>query len=111
MTSRIWLKHLAGYVLAGAIFLLLGAQANALTPAGTEIRNQSVATYKDANDQPQISTSNEVINIVDKVFGLEILPNKTDGTGAPFNYTNTPKVRKMPLKVQGMATCGYFISV
>jgi 23S rRNA A1618 N6-methylase RlmF len=61
MTSRFWLKQMAGYVLAGAIFLLLGAQAYALTPAGTEIRNQSVATYKDANQQNQISTSNEVL--------------------------------------------------
>ena len=91
MTSRIWLKKMAGYILASAFFLLLGAQANAsLTPAGTEIRNQSVATYKDANQQNQISTSNEVINIVAPVYGLEILPNKSPEDVVPFNYLGTP---------------------
>jgi hypothetical protein len=89
-----WSRRLLGSVLIGIASLYLGLQAQiraaSLTPAGTEIRNQSVATYKDANDQPQISTSNEVINIVDKVFALEILPDKTGGTDAPFNYTDTP---------------------
>lgn len=86
-----WTRHLLSSVIAGAVSLFLGVQAYAaMTPAGTEIRNQSVATYRDINEQPQISTSNEVINIVAKVYGLEILPNKGGGTEAPFNYTNTP---------------------
>lgn len=90
MTQRKWTKKLAGYILVSAALIFLGAQAMALTPAGTEIRNQSVATYKDVNLQPQISTSNEVINIVQQVYGLEITPNKSGGTDAPFNYANTP---------------------
>ncbi|OQC17598.1 MAG: hypothetical protein BWX73_00113 [Lentisphaerae bacterium ADurb.Bin082] len=90
MTSRTLIKKLARSLFVGAAFVFLSVQAWALTPAGTEIRNQSVATYKDANAQPQISTSNEVINIVDKVYGLEITPNKEGGTEGPFNYTNTP---------------------
>lgn len=90
VTSRTLIKKLARSLFVGAAFVFLSVQAWALTPAGTEIRNQSVATYKDANAQPQISTSNEVINIVDKVYGLEITPNKEGGTEEPFNYTNTP---------------------
>jgi len=77
-----WTKRLLGGALVGAVSLFLGLQAHAAgyTPAGTEIRNQSVATYKDANNQPQISTSNEVINIVKELYGLEITPDHGNGT-------------------------------
>ena len=88
-------RRMYSSILALAAIFLLGARAFALTPAGTEIRNQSVATYKDANDQNQISTSNEVINIVDKVYGLEILPDKSGGTDAPFNYDGTPALTQV----------------
>jgi uncharacterized repeat protein (TIGR01451 family) len=92
VTSRKLAKKLVKSLFVGAAFVFLSAQALAWTPAGTEIRNQSVATYKDINDQPQISTSNEVINIVDKIYGLEITPdyNNGAGTAAPFQYDGTP---------------------
>ncbi|HOG50975.1 MAG TPA: hypothetical protein PKY10_10320, partial [Lentisphaeria bacterium] len=92
MKSRTLTKKLARSLFVGVAFVFLSAQAWALTPAGTEIRNQSVATYKDANAQPQVSTSNEVINIVDKLYGLEITPDYDDGNGteAPFQYTGDP---------------------
>ena len=64
--------------------------ALALTPAGTEIRNQSVATYEDGDGNPYITSSNEVITVVDNVYSFEITPNKTGGTAAPGNYDGTP---------------------
>lgn len=83
-----WTKRLLGGALVGAVSLFLGLQAHAAgyTPAGTEIRNQSVATYKDAKDQPQISTSNEVINIVAPLYYLEITPNYDSGAGSDTSY-------------------------
>lgn len=91
MTTRTnWTRRLLGSAIVGTASLYLGLQAYALTPAGTEIRNQSVATYKDANLQSQISTSNEVINIVQQVYGVEITPDKSGGVDAPFDYANTP---------------------
>jgi uncharacterized repeat protein (TIGR01451 family) len=77
-----------------AMLFLLGTRAMALTPAGTEIRNQSVATYKDANDLSQISTSNEVINIVAPLYGLEITPNKDPENATPFNYADDPALEQ-----------------
>lgn len=64
--------------------------ARALTPAGTEIRNQSVATYTDALGRPQTSTSNEVITTVSPVYALEILPDTVPGLTAPGVFTEAP---------------------
>ncbi|NMA42225.1 MAG: hypothetical protein GX946_02455 [Oligosphaeraceae bacterium] len=83
-------KQMHARILVILALLLPGIQAFCWTPAGTEIRNQSVATYKDLNDQPQISTSNEVINIVAKKYGLEITPDYAVTGDAPFNYTAPP---------------------
>ena len=94
MKSRKNVYHVCSRGLAFiAMLFLLGAKAMALTPAKTEIRNQSVATYKDANNQPQISTSNEVINIVAEVYGLEITPND-GGTDKPLSYTDEPALKQ-----------------
>ncbi|MEN6399690.1 MAG: hypothetical protein ABFC74_04845, partial [Rectinema sp.] len=40
------------------------------TPAGTQIKNQATAQYKDANGNVQSSTSNEVITIVQQISGV-----------------------------------------
>ncbi len=73
--------------------LLLGMgsmiTARAYTPAGTEIRNQSVATYTDARGREQTSTSNEVITTVLPIYALEILPDSS-GTDAPGVFAGDP---------------------
>ncbi len=62
------------------IFLALGLGAviAAGTPAGTEIRNQASASYIDSAGQPQTTTSNEVITVVQPVYGLEIKPDGSE---------------------------------
>jgi len=81
--------------------LFVGAMAYAAgTPAGTQIKNQATAQYLDANGNPQVSTSNEVITIVLPVYGLSIIPNgdtitpgqeqtAIPGTTVYFPYTLT----------------------
>ena len=46
-----------------------------VTPAGTQIRNRSSATYEDMNGNNYTATSNEVITIVLPVYGVSILPD------------------------------------
>ena len=58
--------------------LAVGAVIAAGTPAGTEIRNQASASYIDSAGQPQTTTSNEVITVVQPVYGLEIKPDGAD---------------------------------
>ena len=73
------------------------------TPAGTEIRNQASASYIDSAGLPQTTTSNEVVTVVQEVYGVSITPDGSDEAnpgqtksglaGGPvyFNYvvTNT----------------------
>ena len=61
------------------------------TPAGTQIKNQATAQYKDANGNVQSSTSNEVITIVQQISGVTVTPNGT--TAAPITQTATPGTR------------------
>ncbi|WP_287416501.1 DUF11 domain-containing protein [Oceanithermus sp.] len=88
-----------------ALFFVLGLALAAGTPAGTEIRNQASAKYTDSSGQPQTTTSNEVVTVVQPVYGFTITPDgtetapgqiKTGLQGAPvyFNYvvTNTGNV-------------------
>ncbi len=79
----------------------LGAVLAVGTPAGTEIRNQASASYVDSAGQPQTTTSNEVVTVVQPVYNFEIKPDganeaspgqtKSGLSGAPvyFNYTVT----------------------
>ncbi len=53
------------------------ATANALTPAGTLIRNQASATYQIGGEE-YTSTSNEVVTEVLPVYGLDLLLNGQD---------------------------------
>jgi uncharacterized repeat protein (TIGR01451 family) len=51
-----------------------------ITPAGTQIRNRSSATYEDMVGNTFTTTSNEVITIVLPVYGLTILPDDSGET-------------------------------
>lgn len=53
-----------------------------ITPAGTQIRNRSAATYEDMGGSTFNAISNEVITIVLPVYGLSILPDDS-GDGPP----------------------------
>jgi len=55
--------------------MLLVALAFALTPAGTEIRNQASASYVDSAGQSRTTTSNEVVTVVQPVYGFTITPD------------------------------------
>jgi uncharacterized repeat protein (TIGR01451 family) len=57
--------------------LLYIPSAFALTPAGTEIRNQVSGTYKDADSTVYYTNSNQVITIVLPLYGLSIYPDGT----------------------------------
>ncbi len=83
-----------------ALLFVMGLVLAAGTPAGTEIRNQASASYTDSAGQPQTTTSNEVVTMVQPVYDFTITPNGTEAApgqtktglqGAPvyFNYTVT----------------------
>ena len=55
--------------------MLMVAMVFAMTPAGTEIRNQASAKYVDSAGQPRTTTSNEVVTVVQPVYGFEIKPD------------------------------------
>lgn len=77
-------------LLVASSLMVLAGSAFALTPAGTEIRNQSVATYSDSGGNPYSTSSNEVITIVDPIYAFEITPNATGGgAGAPGTFGGT----------------------
>lgn len=61
------------------------------TPAGTQIKNQATAQYLDENGNSQSSTSNEVITIVQPIYGLTMTPDGT--TAAPTTQTATAGTR------------------
>jgi len=50
------------------------------TPAGTQIRNRSSATYEDLSGNTYTTTSNEVVTIVLPVYGISILPDDSGET-------------------------------
>jgi len=47
----------------------------AQTPAGTQIRNRSTATYQDLSGNTYTATSNQVITVVLPVYGVSVLPD------------------------------------
>lgn len=51
-----------------------------ITPAGTQIRNRSSATYEDLSGNTFSSISNEVITVVVPVYGVSILPDDSGET-------------------------------
>ncbi len=52
----------------------------AVTPAGTQIRNRSSATYEDLSGNTYTTTSNEVVTVVLPVYGLSIMPDDSGET-------------------------------
>lgn len=87
-------------VLALVLMTFVGLPLFAVgTPAGTQIKNQATAQYKDANGNVQSSTSNEVITIVQQISGVTVKPDGTTttpitqtamaGTRVYFPYTLT----------------------
>lgn len=64
-------------VLLGTMAVTVFAQT---TPAGTQIRNRSSATYEDLSGNAYTTTSNEVITVVLPVYGLSILPDDSGET-------------------------------
>lgn len=68
-------------LLLAALMLLTAVTAMAqITPAGTQIRNRSSATYEDLSGNTFASTSNEVITVVLPVYGISILPDDSGET-------------------------------
>ena len=60
---------------------LVGAtSALAQTPAGTQIRNRSTATYQDLGGNTYTAVSNEVVTVVLPVYGVSILPDDSGET-------------------------------
>jgi hypothetical protein len=62
------------------VMTIMAVSVLAQTPAGTQIRNRSSATYEDLSGNAYNTTSNEVITIVLPVFGLSILPDDSGET-------------------------------
>jgi uncharacterized repeat protein (TIGR01451 family) len=70
-------------VLPLLLFVLIGTMAVSVlaqTPAGTQIRNRSTATYEDLSGNAYTATSNEVVTVVLPVYGLSILPDDSGET-------------------------------
>ena len=62
------------------VLIMSAAAVLAQTPAGTQIRNRSSATYEDLSGNVFSTTSNEVITIVLPVYGISILPDDSGET-------------------------------
>ena len=63
-------------VLFSAI-ILWSWTAWAITPAGAIIKNQASATYRDAGNQLQSTTSNQVQTLVQEVIGVDLVQSQT----------------------------------
>ena len=63
------------FALLVAALILFGAVMAQQTPAGTNISNQASASYIDSAGQPRITTSNQVITVVQQVYSFTITPN------------------------------------
>ncbi|MEJ2719672.1 MAG: hypothetical protein P8181_00845 [bacterium] len=67
-------------LLALVVILTATSVLAQVTPAGTQIRNRSSATYEDMTGNSYSATSNEVITIVLPVYGVSILPDDSGET-------------------------------
>jgi len=69
----------AGLILSVVAVLLatLAGAGEALTPAGTRIKNQGTVLYRDAAGTEHQTTSNEIVIVVQPVYGLSIVPDGT----------------------------------
>jgi len=71
------------FALLVAALILFGAVMAQQTPAGTNISNQASASYIDSAGQPRITTSNQVITVVQQVYSFTITPNGTETDPPP----------------------------
>lgn len=78
MRKRIFL--VLPLLLATLLMLMASGVVGQITPAGTQIRNRSSATYEDLSGNSFNSTSNEVITVVLPVYGISILPDDSGET-------------------------------
>jgi uncharacterized repeat protein (TIGR01451 family) len=63
-----------------AALCLTAVAALAQTPAGTQIRNRSSASYEDLGGNTYTTLSNEVITVVLPVYGVSVLPDDSGET-------------------------------
>lgn len=77
-------------IVIGAIFLSLGNFAFAAgTLAGTQIKNQAFANYKDANGNPMSQVSSNIVTtVVSQVSGVELVPDNLNTVGIPGAYSD-----------------------
>lgn len=75
----------------GALALLAGSSAHALTAAGTAISNQATATYTDAASTARTVNSNTVVTVVQQVGSLTMSSNgaKNAAPGSQVSYPHT----------------------
>ncbi len=68
-----------------------------VTPAGTQIRYRSSATYQDMGGNNYTASSNEVITIVLLVYGVSILPDDSGETppGTTHLASACPRTRRI----------------
>jgi uncharacterized repeat protein (TIGR01451 family) len=67
-------------LLLALLCVTVGTALAQTTPAGTQIRNRSSATYEDLSGNPYTAASNEVITVVLPVFGVSVLPDDSGET-------------------------------
>jgi uncharacterized repeat protein (TIGR01451 family) len=67
-------------LLLALLCMTVGTVLAQTTPAGTQIRNRSSATYEDLSGNAYTATSNEVITVVLPVFGVSVLPDDSGET-------------------------------
>jgi len=73
--------------------LMLGLAMAQQTPAGTSISNQASASYIDSAGQSRTTTSNQVITVVQQVYGFTITPNGTDENNPGQTRTALPSAQ------------------
>jgi len=80
---------------AVTLLLVLCASAWAVTPAGTVIKNQASASYRDSNGIMRTATSNLVETLIQQVASVELFQSQTRTAAAgqqvffPHTLTNT----------------------
>ena len=78
-----------------SLLLILSASAWAVTPAGTIIKNQASASYRDSNGIMRTATSNLVETLIRQVAAVELFQTQTRTAAAgqqvffPHSLTNT----------------------
>jgi uncharacterized repeat protein (TIGR01451 family) len=67
-------------LLLALVCVTAGSVLAQTTPAGTQIRNRSSASYEDLSGNTYTTTSNEVITVVLSVYGVSVIPDDSGQT-------------------------------